>query len=340
MPRPEPEPTITVAFAGAGTISVVHAMAAVATGTPVVAVASRTQATAAERATQLHARVVSFDDLPASADAVIVCTPPDRHAADALHALSRGAAVLIEKPLAATLDEADAIVAAGGRVIYGENQFFSPVVRRTLELARSIGQLEYMELRALSPRPTWGAFLEPERGGGVLFDLGAHPIALALLLAGDDRPVEVSAILDRSPDVEVDDHAEMTMRFDSGSTARIEASWREPEIVWDIQASSATGVIRSELLPAPSIEHDGEPVELPALRGDADAQIEHLGFIAQFQELRAVALGAESPIDARFGRRVLELVCAAYTSAANDSGPVPLPFAGPRDRSPHQMWRP
>lgn len=338
MSRLSSEPTITVAFAGAGMISVVHALAAATTGTRVVAIASRTDATATERAAQMQARVVSFEDLPATADAVIVCTPPERHATDALHAISRGAAVLIEKPLSSTLQEADALVAAGGRVVYGENLFFSPIVRRTLELAGTIGGLEYLELRALSPRPAWGAFLEPARGGGVLFDLGPHPIALMLLLAGDDRPVEVSAELDRSPDIEVDDHAAMTVRFESGLIAQIEVSWRQTDTIWDIQASSPTGVIRTELLPVPLIEHDGEPVELPPRRDDVDAHLEQLGFIEQFRELLAVAAGADSPIDARFGRRVLELICAAYTSAGNDGGPVPLPFAGPRDRTPHAMW--
>jgi predicted dehydrogenase len=337
--RREPDPPATVAFAGAGAISVVHGLAAIATETAVVAIASRTEATATERASQLQARVVSFDELPTAADAVIVCTPPDRHAADALHAIAGGAAVLIEKPLASTLAEADSIVEAGGRVVYGENQFFSPVVRRMLELAGTIGRLEFVEVRALSSRPTWGTFLDPRAGGGVLFDLGVHPIALALLLAGTDRTIDVSATLDLSPDIEVDDLAVATIRFESGMTARIEASWREDDTVWDIQASSPTGVVRAELMPVASIELDGEPVALPQLVEDVDPHLERLGFVAEFRELLAVAAGAPSPIDARFGRRVLDIVCAAYFSAGNGSGPVALPFAGPRDVTPHRLWR-
>lgn len=76
-----------LAFAGAGTISVVHAIAAAVVEAEIVAVASRTSERATERAAQVGAAVVAFEDLPAGADAVVVCTPPDRHTADTLQAL-------------------------------------------------------------------------------------------------------------------------------------------------------------------------------------------------------------------------------------------------------------
>ena len=45
-------------------------------------------------------------------------------------------------------------------------------------------------------------------------------------------------------------------------------------------------------------------------------------------------------MNATFGRHVLEVVCAAYTSAGQAGAPIALPFAGPRDRTPLQLWRP
>lgn len=329
---------MNLALAGSGNISVIHSLAAAHSGSPVVAVASRTEGNARVRAEQIGARVVPYDELPAGADAVIVCTPPDHHAEVALHAIASGAAVLIEKPIASTLADADALVAAGGRVVYGENLAFSPIVRRTLELTGSLGRLDYVEVRALSPRPTWGSFLDPANGGGSLFDLGPHPIALALLLARGEQPTSVTATLHRSPDIEVDDHAEVMLSFASGLIARIEVSWLETDAIWDIQASSSTGVVRTDLLPVAAIEHDGEPVPLPAARRDVDPRFDHLGFIDQIDALGAVASGAISSIDASFGRRVLDVICGAYRSAGNDNGPVSLPFAGPRDRSPHSLW--
>ncbi len=327
-----------LAFAGAGTISVVHAMAAAAAEAEIVAVASRTNERATERAAQVGAAVVAFEDLPAGADAVVVCTPPDRHSADTLQALRSGAVVLVEKPLATTLAEADAIVDAGGQVIYAENLAFSPLVVATNELVRGIGAPTFIEIRQLSPRPSWGEFLDPARGGGVLFDLGSHAVALALLLAGADAPVAVEAKLSHSADIEVDDAAEVFITFASSMRARIETNWTNSHAVWDIQVSSDSGVVRTELMPQPGIEHDGEPVALRALAGIADPHLEHYGYIDQMLTLRDVVGGAPSPIDARFGRRVLDVLSAAYAAASKPGTSVSLPFAGPRNRTPHQLW--
>ena len=319
-------------------ISVVHALCADALGVPIVAVASRTSARAAERAGQVGARAVDFHDLPAGADAVVVCTPPDRHARDTLSAIESGAAVLVEKPLAARLAEADDLVAAGGRVVYAENLAFSPLVVQAHRLIGSIGSLEFLEIRQLSPRPAWGQFLDPASGGGVLFDLGSHAIALALLVAGPDTPIAITATLGRSADLEVDDTAETIITFASGMRARIEVDWRSHDAVWDLQASSADGVVRAEILPRPGIEHNGDPVDLEPLDGLADPHLEQLGYVEQMRTLSAVVEGLAPPIDARFGRRVLELLSAAYWSARTPGSTVTLPFTGPRDRTPHQLW--
>ena len=55
----------------------------------------------------IGARAVGYDELPAGADIVVVCTPPQRHADQAVRLLDAGAAVVLEKPLCRTIDEAD-----------------------------------------------------------------------------------------------------------------------------------------------------------------------------------------------------------------------------------------
>ena len=329
-----------IALAGAGNISVVHAMAAVATGSRVTAVASRSERRARERAEQTEARLVAMAELPAGADAVVVATPPAAHAAIAQHALDAGAVVLIETPLTTTLSDADALVDADdGRILYGENLAFSPAVRRAVGLARELGALRYIEVRALSPRPTDPEHLDPAWGGGAMFDLGSHPIALALFLAGDDSPTSVSAEIHDGERLELDDHGTITITFASGLHARVEASWRSETSVWDLQASSDSGVVRAELLPNLSVEHDGEPVTLPPMRSDLDPRLAHLGFLEEHRALTQLANGEPRGIDANFGRRVLDIVCASYASAGRDGAPVDLPFGGPRDRTPHQLRR-
>jgi predicted dehydrogenase len=340
LPLPLPLPA-TLAFAGAGTISVIHGLAAAAAGLPVVAVASRSAERSQERAAQMQAEACSYRELPAGADAVVIATPPAAHVAQALAAVEAGVAVLVEKPLATTLADADALVAAeeaGGRIVYAENLAFAPVVRAALSFTASMGRISYLEVRALSPRPTWGDFLEPHWGGGALFDLGAHPVALALLLSGDDEPVEVTASLSSSDGLVVDDHAEVLLRFASGLVARVEASWRHHDVVWDLQASSETMVVRAELLPIIGLECNGERVPVPPPPSGVEPLVFDLGYVEQIQALAAAVGGQRSPLDAAFGRRVLDVLCAAYASAGS-GGPVPLPFDGPRDRTPLELWR-
>jgi predicted dehydrogenase len=331
-------------------ISMIHAIAAQAAGVPIIAVASRTAESAKARAEQIGCPSLSYDALPNGADIVVVATPPVAHASQTIAALAAGATVLVEKPLARTLAEADAIVAAAatasGGVVYAENQAFAPVVQEALRLIAGLGPLEYLDIRALSPRPSWGDFLNPAWGGGCLFDLGAHPVALALLAAGDDAPRAVAARLQSSPDTEVDDHAVVDLEFASGLRAHIEVSWREASTTWDLQASSATGVVRCELLPTIGLEHNGEPIGLHSVPENVDSFVHDLGYVAQFKECRRIASRTADQVadthgaqmNAEFGRRVLEIICAAYTSASRSGDAENLPFTGSRARTPAELW--
>ncbi len=335
------------ALAGAGWISAVHGLAvrALRDGR-VVAVASRTEASAAARVAETGGSVVAYEELPAGADIVIVATPPSRHAIDALRAMAKGAAAVVEKPLCTTLDDADRlvrVVEAGGMLTYAENLLFADPVSRALPEIASLGPLTHLTARAMQPRPNWGDFTRRHWGGGVLFDLGVHPLALVLRAVGTARPVGVRAAFDASDDVEVEDRASIQLRFDTGLVASIEASWREEQSIWDLQAASETGAVVLELLPEVVLERNGEPIELPAPSPDADhpPQLEQFGYIEQLRDAEmAWRSGRSSAIsDVHFGRQVLEIVCAAALSARSNTE-TPLPYVGPRDRPPIELWRP
>jgi len=325
------------ALAGAGWISAIHGMAIRALpGSRVVAVASRTEEAASRRVAQTGGRVVAYEELPAGADIVVVSTPPARHAVDALRAMAGGAAVVVEKPLCATLDHADRlvrVVEAGGVLTYAENLLFSDATATALSEVARIGPLRHLTARALQPRPTWGEFTRRHWGGGVLFDLGVHPLALVVRAAGAATPVGVRASFETSPDIEVEDLAHVALRFDDGLTAEVEVSWRAPAPVWDLQAASDDGVVRFELLPAVALERDGEDGLPP--------QLDELGYLAQLRDAEAAwRSGRSSTIsDVHLGRQLLEIVCAASVSARTGEE-VALPFTGPRDRTPAELWRP
>lgn len=324
-----------------------HASAARHLGYPLVAVASRTPERAAKVAEAFGARAVSYTELPAGADVVVVATPPQCHARDAIRLLDTGCGVLLEKPLCRTLDEADQLVAAAsrhaGRLLYGENLAYSPIVQRMVALVPRVGTLTHIEVRTLQGLPTWGEFTTEEWGGGALFDLGVHPLAIALLAAnaaGEGRPVAVSAQLRGADDHPSDEHADVSLRYRSGLVAHVVSSWQAgPEPVWDAQVAGELGVVRAELLPVQSLELNGNEVALPAATSRVP-ELEQLGYAGQLRALVAdLAAGSTPTMSAAFGREVLQVVLAAYWSAGKHGEEVALPFAGPRDLTPLQLWR-
>jgi myo-inositol 2-dehydrogenase/D-chiro-inositol 1-dehydrogenase len=335
----------SLAFAGAGWITAIHGLAA---GTVpdlrVVHVASRRGLSAGRRAEQTGAVVCDYDDLPGGADAVLVATPPAFHRQEAQRAVEGGALALVETPLAATLDDADAIVAlaARGQVAYGENLVHSPAAAEAVSACRRIGTLTHLEVRFAQGRPDWSEHRhDPAWGGGALFDLGVHAVAVAMLMAAPARVVAVEgAELDSGRGVEVDDDARVMLVFETGLRAEVRATWRAAAPTWDAQAASRTGAVRLELVPDPSVEINGAPLRIPPAPEDAvSPQLYHLGYIGQLEAVAADVESGRSPrSSAAFGRLVLEVICASY-EAARTGTRTALPYTGRRDLTPHEIWQ-
>src|SRR5690349_9274209 len=115
------------------------------------------------------------------ADALVVCSPPDSHVPCAVAAFDAGLHVYLEKPLAPSLEEAHAAVAAwrrSGKVgMIGFNFRFHPQLLEIRERIRSgaIGRpIAVRSVFSITPheRPAWKGSLK--QGGGVLLDLGSH----------------------------------------------------------------------------------------------------------------------------------------------------------------------
>ena len=165
--------------------------------------------------------------------------------------------------------------------------------------------------------------------------MGRTHIALALDAAGE--PVgSVRATLSSDRDDGADDEAELEIAFESGLRATLQISWRSPITAWDLQASSDTGVLRLELLPEVSLEHNGEPVHVPTRHQVPDARIEQFGYVDQLLDLVAPDPVGQT---AAAARHVLEIICAAYESAGSGGSEVSLPFIGDREATPMQLWQ-
>ena len=97
--------------------------------------------------------------------------------------------------------------------------------------------------------------------------------------------------------------------------------------------------VRAELLPELLLERDGEPIALAPAATEVP-QLEQYGYTGQLEAFLVAFAGGSAPLmDARFGRAVLDVVCAAYTSAREGGSDVALPFTGARDRTPLELWR-
>ena len=336
-------PTPSLAFAGAGWIAAVHGLAAKQLELPITRVASRHREKAKEMAARMGAIACSYDDLPAGADVVVVCSAPQCHAGHALHAIEAGAAVVIEKPLCTTLADADALVEAelaGARIGYAENLAYAPIVQQLLAAVADMGELQHLEVRTLQSRPTWGEFLTEAWGGGALFDLGVHPIAIAML-ATRSKVVSVSAMLDGADDHPTDEHAEVTLTFDGGFEATVVSSWRGGEVPeWSVQAASKTGVDARGAA--------ADPAARAQRRRDPDRP--RHGVRSRSSSSTATSRSSRRSSSRSGATPVLSWtphsVATSSTSCARRMRPqreggtaVPVPFTGPRDRTPLQLWR-
>jgi len=351
-----------LALAGAGSAGTVHALAAtVVTGGHISQVLSRTADSAAALGVGLNIDHGTYAELSSRADGVIIATPAHHHAEMLHEVIGRGLPALVEKPLTTTLAIADGIIdaveVAGVVCGYAENLLFAPCFDVATAHRATLGTLSHLSLRMLSDTPGWGHFAEalssqalggPNTelpGGGVLHDLGSHPLAMALALADSDA-VSVSAsmsssLLGNAAGDRLDDEATVEITFADGLIATIEVSWRAETPEWDLQAAGSDGVIRMELGPTSSVELDGRDAT-PALLhpGLADPRIEAFGYVAQLQGFVDILNrrgGRACPLG--FGRLVLDVTTAAYASAGDGGRSVPLPWSGPRDVTPLSLWR-
>jgi len=126
-------------------------------------------------------------------DAVYVATPHEHHCAHAITAARHGKHVLVEKPMAITLDEADRMVAAardaGVRLVVGPSHSFDAPVARTRELIASgrfgaVRMITALQFTDFLYRPRRAGELDTTRGGGVVFSQAAHHVDIVRLLGG------------------------------------------------------------------------------------------------------------------------------------------------------------
>jgi len=174
-----------------------------------------------------------------SLDAVSVCTPNAVHAQASIAAAQRGIHVLCEKPMATSADEAEKMIETAQKnrvkLMIGHNQRLMPPHVKAKEILESgtLGKvLSFRSTFAHGGPEGWSVdgkdswfFRKDEAFVGAMGDLGVHKIDLIMWLLGE-KLVEVNAMMDTlQKDADVDDHAVMVVRTESGALGVITASW-------------------------------------------------------------------------------------------------------------------
>ena len=264
--------------------------------------------TNAERAAEIGAAsgakpLTDYRELIGQVDAVSIAAPTELHHEIAMAFLERGTAVLVEKPMARTLAEADAMIAAaqasGATLAVGQTERYNPAVAAVMPLVTSP---KFIEVHRL------GVFPDRSLDIDVVFDLMIHDLdVIAAMVRSEVVSVEAVGVPVLTPRFDI---ANARLRFASGCIANLTASrisrdrvrkirFFQPDsyISIDYAAQEVEGwrLVRKDGA-RPSIEGGALPVEK-----DEPLRRELADFIGAVREQRSPL------VDGAAGRVALEL---------------------------------
>lgn len=280
-----------------------------------------------ERATRLAAlygRPSVFTSLEAVdqtvADAAIVATPAFLHAEHSIALMRRGLHVLVEKPMALTLNDAEQMVAVSrqtGRVLtVGLFRRLIPAIRlfRAALDAGEIGELVHVDAEVGSaytwPLTTMAGMRREQNGGGCLADMGPHLLDLLLYLA-NGTPELIEYADNGSSGIETESLVKFVLRTPRGVVpARAELS-RTRTLRNTIRVQGQAGTIewsfgeryrlqvRTDRVLVDTMSSTPRPYLLEARWRDEVEQIGYEGFRTQFDDwINAIESGVEPQLSA------------------------------------------
>jgi predicted dehydrogenase len=265
-------------------------------------------------------------------DGVVIAAPTTAHMALALAAIDRGFGVLVEKPLAATVDDGLTIVAAARkrnvRVQIGHVERYNPAV---LEMGRLLRAGWLSTIYAITSRRA-GPFPARIRDVGVTVDLGTHDVDILCWIAGE-RPVRVYAETAQRLHATHEDLTFGLMHFPSGATGFLDVDWLTPAKRRSLVAVGEEGMFELDYL-TQRLTFTRSNVERPLMiagyattfTGDvAEIPIDSIEPLrAQLDEFVRVLRTGERPyVDAEDGLWAVAIANALLT-AASERRPIDL----------------
>ncbi len=316
-----------VGILGAGNFGAAHARAIARSDDVEVRAASRTDGTAlAEFTARFGGRgYTDYRDLldDPGVDAVLVATPHDRHASIAIAAMEAGKHVLLEKPMAPSLEECDRIVdaaeRAGVQLMVGHVNHFVPA----LEAAKAVldaGELgEVVHARSTMQRPWMTAnrrpwHLDRATGGGMWLTIGTHVVDQLCWLVGAEATSVAAELGTRFHDQRADDLGVAFVRYANGCSGTASAvGYREGVFEFRTEVIGTRGVLRIDHQAGTSLGRGERWSEIP---GSACREWMAEALAREWRAF-AGALAARSavPVTGRYARHVMATVLAAERSS-------------------------
>jgi phthalate 4,5-cis-dihydrodiol dehydrogenase len=317
---------IGIGIIGAGHFGEVHARAIAAVPGLRVAAVCREEADAALAFARKHGGVAHghwqavLDD--PSVTAVVIATPHHLHAPMAIAAAQAGKHILLEKPMAPTLAECDAInhavAQACVKLMVGHVMHFALPCRIAREIIAKgdlgrpvLGTSWMIKLWMEANRRPW--HLSPKTGGGMLLTAGIHALDRLVWLM-DGEVAGVSALLGTHfHDQEADDSALLLLRFADGRMGQVTSvGYRDGAVTFAMDLVCEAGTLRIDFDHGVSVGRDGK---WTPVANSADPQWMQRAVEDEWRAMASAIEGKEPvPVDGLYARHIVACLDAAVTA--------------------------
>ncbi|MEW6637990.1 MAG: Gfo/Idh/MocA family oxidoreductase, partial [Actinomycetota bacterium] len=263
----------------------------------------------------------SYEEMVAAEDVEVVdvCLPTTMHREAALRAAREGRHLILEKPIARTLEDAEAIAEAfegsAGRLFVGHVVRFFPEyagIKRMID-AGDLGTVGVARTSRRSPFLTgWNDWYADLRAsGGVLVDLVIHDFDFLRWCLGEVERVFARGVAGR--ELNRLDYALATLRFESGAIAHVEGQWGYPgPFNYSVEVAGSRAMVTADSAEPAPIRLSGGPSgpgESPEVAGESPyrAELEHF--------LHCIETGERAIVEPEDACEALRIGLAAAESA-------------------------
>lgn len=266
-------------------------------------------------------------------DAVCICTPSGFHASQTLMACEAGIHVLVEKPMALNIEDANQIVVAAEKCrvkvgVVSQLRFSEGIqqVKHSIDTG-AFGKLilgnismNYYRTPEYYASSCWKGTWRMD-GGGALMNQGIHGVDLLRYLMGNVKSVS-GRMKTRVHKIEVEDVATAVIEYENGALGTLCASTcSKPGTARIIEISGENGmvVLEEDQIIKWDVEGTPRPVTLdcPGNKTANDPKaISHRGHYLQLKDFTESIRENRQPLsDAKEGMKTIELICNIYESA-------------------------